>query len=126
VLFLLNQPQSALQTELNGFFQQVTDAALESCHVTASAFCKARQKLDPAVFEALNQAIQAQLDAQGLRLLAIDGSMVRVDPHLRLQWYGGRIGTSQARGNTRRSTHNFSRSPGRSYGKKPEKQKMLP
>jgi len=81
VLFLLNQPQSALQTELNGFFQQVTDAALESCHVTASAFCKARQKLDPAVFEALNQAIQAQLDAQGLRLLAIDGSMVRVDPH---------------------------------------------
>ncbi|MDY6929960.1 MAG: IS4 family transposase, partial [Pseudomonadota bacterium] len=85
VLFLLNQPQSALQTELNGFFQQVTGAALESCQVTASAFCKARHKLDPAAFEALNQVVQAQLDAQGLRrqwrglrLLAIDGSTVHL------------------------------------------------
>jgi len=84
-LFLLNQPQSALQTELNGFFQQVTGAALESCQVTASAFCKARHKLDPTVFEALNQVVQAQLDAQGLRyrwrglrLLGIDGSSVHL------------------------------------------------
>jgi hypothetical protein len=84
-----------LQTELNGFFQQVTGATLESCQVTASALCKARHKLDPAVFEALNQVVQAQRDAQGLRerwrglrLLGIDGSSVHL-PLVRVDLPGG-------------------------------------
>jgi hypothetical protein len=53
--------------------------------VTAQAFSKARHKLKPSALEALNEVLQGQLDAlglrqtwRGLRLLAIDGSTVHL------------------------------------------------
>ncbi|ABC28929.1 protein containing transposase DDE domain [Hahella chejuensis KCTC 2396] len=85
VLFLLNQPNSALQTELDQFFRVLTDAALETQVVTAQAFSKARKKLKPSALQALNEVLQAQIDLcrqrqtwQGMRLLAIDGSTVHL------------------------------------------------
>lgn len=85
VLFLLNQPNSALQTELDAFFQTLNDSAFETQVVTAQAFSKARQKLRASVFEALNGALHAQMDElglhktwQGLRLLAVDGSSMHL------------------------------------------------
>ncbi len=85
ILFLLNQPKSALQTELDAFFQTLNGSAFETQVVTAQAFSKARQKLSASVFEALNSALQAQMDElglhktwQGLRLLAVDGSSMHL------------------------------------------------
>ena len=81
VLFLLNQPNSALQTELDAFFQTLNGSAFETQVVTAQAFSKARHKLSASVFEALNGFLHAQMEElglhktwQGLRLLAVDGS----------------------------------------------------
>jgi hypothetical protein len=100
VLFLLNQPQSALQTELDQFFHVLQQAPFESRQVTAQAFSKARHKLLPETFQSLNQALQKQLEQfdlhptwHGLRLLAIDGS----DCHLPLEEAQARFfGTHQA------------------------------
>ena len=92
VLFLLNQPNSALQTELDAFFQTLNGSAFESQVVTAQAFSKARQKLSASVFEALNSALHAQMDElglhktwQGLRLLAVDGSSMHLPLEDRLR-----------------------------------------
>ncbi|XOZ35151.1 IS4 family transposase [Halomonadaceae bacterium KBTZ08] len=85
ILFLLNQPNSALQTELDQFFQTLHQSPLESQSVTAQAFSKARNKLNPSALVALNDVLQRQLDQQrlrrrwqGLRLLGVDGSMVHL------------------------------------------------
>ena len=85
ILFLLNQPKSALQTELDAFFQTLNGSAFETQVVTAQAFSKARQKLSASVFEALNSALHAQMNElglhktwQGLRLLAVDGSSMHL------------------------------------------------
>jgi hypothetical protein len=85
ILFLLNQPNSALQTELDKFFQALNGSTHETQVVTAQAFSKARQKLSASAFEALNQALHAQMDElglqktwQGLRLLAVDGSSMHL------------------------------------------------
>jgi hypothetical protein len=85
VLFLLNQPKAALQTELDQFYQALQGAPFESQVVSALAFSKTRSILKPHVFETLNQALQQQLDSpglrqtwQGLRLLAIDGSSMHL------------------------------------------------
>lgn len=85
VLFLLNQPNSALQTELDAFFQALHGSPFETRVVTAQAFSKARQKLSASAFEALNRALQDQMAElglhatwQGLRLLAVDGSSMHL------------------------------------------------
>lgn len=82
---MLNQPRTALQTELDQFYRVLNQASLESRVVTAQAFSKARGKLKPEVFESLNQALQQQLDShglrqtwRGLRVLAVDGSGVHL------------------------------------------------
>lgn len=84
-MFLLNQPRSALQTELDQFYRVLNQAATETQVVTAQAFSKARSKLKPEVFESLNQTLQQQLDSlglrqtwRGLRVLAVDGSSVHL------------------------------------------------
>jgi Transposase DDE domain len=84
-MFLLNQPRSALQTELDQFYRVLNRAATETQVVTAQAFSKARSKLKPEVFESLNQTLQQQLDSlglrqtwRGLRVLAVDGSSVHL------------------------------------------------
>ncbi|MFZ3202698.1 MAG: IS4 family transposase [Pseudomonas sp.] len=85
VLFLLNQPRTALQTELDQFYRVLNQASVESRVVTAQAFSKARSKLKPEVFESLNQTLQHQIDSlglrqtwRGLRVLAMDGSSVHL------------------------------------------------
>ncbi len=85
VLFLLNQPRTALQTELDQFYRVLNQASAETQVVTAQAFSKARGKLKPEVFESLNQTLQQQLDSlglrqtwRGLRVLAVDGSTVHL------------------------------------------------
>ena len=85
VLFLLNQPRTALQTELDQFYRVLNQASVETQVVTAQAFSKARNKLKPEVFESLNQALQQQIDSlglrqtwRGLRVLAVDGSSVHL------------------------------------------------
>lgn len=84
-MFLLNQPRSALQTELDQFYRVLNQASAETQVVTAQAFSKARSKLKPEVFESLNQTLQQQIDNlglrqtwRGLRLLAVDGSTVHL------------------------------------------------
>jgi len=85
VLFLLNQPRTALQTELDQFYRILNQASAETQVVTAQAFSKARSKLKPEVFESLNQTLQQQIDSfglrqtwRGLRVLAVDGSTVHL------------------------------------------------
>ena len=85
VLFLLNQPRTALKTELDQFYRVLNQASAESQVVTAQAFSKARGKLKPEVFGSLNQALQQQIDSpglrqtwRGLRVLAVDGSSVHL------------------------------------------------
>lgn len=83
VLFLLNQPRTALQTELDQLYRVLNQGSVETLVVTAQAFSKVRSKLKPEVFESLNQTLQQQLDSlglrqtwRGLRVLAVDGSSV--------------------------------------------------
>ena len=85
VLFLLNQPRTALQTELDPFFQALNGSDFEQRVVTAQAFSQARNKLKHSALESLNQALQQQIDQlglrqrwQGLQVLAIDGSSVHL------------------------------------------------
>ena len=91
VLFLLNQPRTALQTELDQFYRVLNQSSVETQVVTAQAFSKARNKLKPEVFADLNQHLQQQIDSlglrqtwRGLRILAVDGSTV----HLPLEQIG--------------------------------------
>ena len=105
VLFLLNQPRTALQTELDQFYRVLNQASTETQMVTAQAFCKARKKLNPEVFESLNRLLQQQIDYfglrqkwRGLRVLAVDGSTV----HLPLEstmatFFGSHSGFPMAR-----------------------------
>ena len=85
VLFLLNLPRTALQTELDPFFQALNGSDFEQRVVTAQAFSQARNKLKHSALESLNQALQQQIDQlglrqrwQGLQVLAIDGSSVHL------------------------------------------------
>lgn len=85
VLFLLNQPRTALQTELDQFYRVLNQSSVETQVVTAQAFSKARNKLKPEVFADLNQHLQQQIDSlglrqtwRGLRILAVDGSTVHL------------------------------------------------
>ena len=85
ILFLLNQPGSALQTELDQFFRVLNNTPFEKQVVTAQAFSKARRKLKPSALVALNDVLQNQLDELGLRstwcglrLLGVDGSGVHL------------------------------------------------
>jgi len=84
-LFLLKQPQAALAPELNHFFQQIKQSPLPCAVVSPQAFSKARRKLKPAAFNALNEQLQHFIDQSGLRqnwcglrLLAVDGSTLHL------------------------------------------------
>jgi hypothetical protein len=82
VLFLLNQIKRSLQDELDEFFKVLSGAEIAERMVTKSAFSHARKKLKYEAFVELNQTQVAYFYEQGcvatwqgLRLLAIDGSM---------------------------------------------------
>ncbi len=79
---ILGDLRSALHIELDRFFEQLDPLPA----VTASAFSQARLKLLPSAFVAIWQQLVERFYQQspglrwgGLRLLAIDGSTVRLD-----------------------------------------------
>jgi len=85
IVFLMNQLRSSLQNELDIFFKQINKTDVPERHVTASALCQARQKLKHEAFVELNQGISKHFYQgysyktwHGLRLLAFDGSTVRI------------------------------------------------
>jgi len=87
VLFLINMVKRSLQDELDEFFKAIQQGKLAEREVTKSAFSQARKKLKHTAFIELNQEqvtyfyqnFEPQL-WQGMRLLAIDGSMSEL-PH---------------------------------------------
>lgn len=83
---LLNLRKGTLQDELDGFWAVLTGAPLAR-GVSASALCQARQKLNPLALCGLNERLVrafAQAFAlrrwHGWRLLATDGSTLRLPP----------------------------------------------
>jgi hypothetical protein len=83
LLFLLNLIKGALQRELDQFFQVLSAGDVAERVVTKSAFCAARQKLNPSAFIELNRHLVRRWyhDApvqRWLDLRAIDGSTLRL------------------------------------------------
>ncbi len=85
VAVLLGAFQSGLTRLLDEFFHALTGTLAR--HVTKSAFSQARQKLKASVFEALNERLLAWLAQhqpdprwRGLRLIAADGTTLRLPP----------------------------------------------
>ena len=85
VVFLINLIKGALQRELDQFFQVLSPGDVAERVVTKSAFCAARQKLNPTAFIELNRHLVRRWyhDApvqrwRGFDLRAIDGSTVRL------------------------------------------------
>ena len=84
VLFLLNLRKGTNQDELDRFFEVMTGQTVVQ-GVTPSAFCQARQKLNPDALPALNRVLLREFGDhfalrlwQGFRLLAVDGSTGRL------------------------------------------------
>ena len=85
VVFLMNQLRSSLQNELDIFFKQLNKTDVPERKVTASALCQARQKLKHQAFIELNHSVSQHFYQHysyktwhGFRLLAFDGSTVKV------------------------------------------------
>jgi Transposase DDE domain len=85
VVFLMNQLRSSLQNELDIFFKQINKTDVPEREVTASALCQARQKLKHQAFVELNHGVSRHFYQcysyktwHGLRLLAFDGSTVKI------------------------------------------------
>lgn len=81
---LVNLRKGAIQDELDQFVEVMT-GGLASPAVSTSAFCQARQKLNPLALMRLSERLLATFQAQfawrrwrGRRLLAVDGSTVRL------------------------------------------------
>lgn len=101
VTWLLNLRKGSLEQELEGFFATLEGQPYASATPTPSALCQARQRLSAQVFAALNRlAIATWRDRQGpalwhgFRLLAVDGSTLRLPRYPGLEAYFG----AQARG----------------------------
>jgi hypothetical protein len=56
-VFLINLIKGALQRELDQFFQVLSPGDVAKRVVTKSAFCAARQKLNPSAFIELNVSV---------------------------------------------------------------------
>jgi hypothetical protein len=84
VALLVNLRKGTIQDELDRFVALLTDG-LTIHKVSASAFCQARQKLNPRAMMSLSDHLVATFQAhfawrrwRGRRLLAVDGSTVRL------------------------------------------------
>ncbi len=82
ILFTINFVRKSLQIELDDFFRQIKDV---DDRVTKQAFSEARQKLSPAAFIKMSDAVLTWFygtDAfkrfRGFRLIAIDGSVIEL------------------------------------------------
>ena len=96
VTLLLNLRKGSTEQELNGFFATLEEQPLASATPTVSAFCKARQRLLAALFPALNRVAIDTFRAgwatplwHGLRLLAVDGTTLRLPYSRALERYFG-------------------------------------
>jgi hypothetical protein len=85
ILLFINLLKGSIQDELDGFFQAIDQADIPERRVTSSAFCRARKKLKPEAFIELSRHLVAFFYKhfhprrwRGMRLLAIDGSTLRV------------------------------------------------
>lgn len=112
IKFQLNMVRGALQDELNAFFATLEDKNdhLER-RVTDSAYCQARRKLNPSVYQAINQHIcdifYAEADVNrwhGKRLLAVDGSVMDLPDHPELWGAYGAVNSSSLHPSARLST----------------------
>ena len=93
---ILNNRKGSVQDECDRFFKDLLCLDVASRQVTASAFCQARQQLKPEAFVEMNRALlhSAQVHGglqswKGFRLLAIDGSTLRLpSTHLIREEFG--------------------------------------
>ena len=83
--FLLSGVQGAVQSELDQFFANLRNQADSARKVTAQAFYMARYKISALVFADVNRQLMALVEDhltvprwQGLRVIAADGSAVRL------------------------------------------------
>jgi Transposase DDE domain. len=95
-LFLLNLIKGSLQDELDGFFQVLNGTEIDERVVTKSALSQARHYLSPTVFSALSDHFLEQYYQsteikkwRGFRLLAVDGSTVRLPDNIAIREYFG-------------------------------------
>ena len=84
ISLLLNLRKGSIEDELSRFFEVLHDQPLADS-VSPSAFCQARQKLNPRALMALTEPLLAGFERHfsprlwhGLRLLAVDGSTGRL------------------------------------------------
>lgn len=87
VALMLNLRKGSTEQELGTFFSTLEEQPVATARVSAAAFCQARRKVSEAVFVALNRlALQAYRNGcgdrrwQGFRLLAVDGTTLRLPP----------------------------------------------
>ncbi len=85
ILFTINLIKCSLQDELDGFFKILKNKQICIREVSKSALCKAIKKLKHSAFEELNKEVSTygydnifHKMWNGFRLLAIDGSTVRL------------------------------------------------
>jgi len=85
VCFLLNLIKGSYQSELDRFFQHLTRACIAKRFVSKAALAKARMKLKFEAFIELNQHLincfrvdYKPITWQGLQVLAIDGTLVKL------------------------------------------------
>jgi len=98
LIFLLNMLRSALQNELDIFYKTINKEDVLKREVTASAFSQARQKLKHGAFIELNEKTLKHFydnnDVRkwhGFRLLAVDGSTIKVPKNDDVREYFGEL-----------------------------------
>ena len=82
---MLNMVNSSIQSELSRFFHVIQNESISTDTVTSAAFCKARKKISYTAFKSLNNNLvktfyESSLVKRwnGLRLLAVDGSVTKL------------------------------------------------
>ena len=92
VALLLNLRKGSCEQELLNFFSVLEGQPMAESHVSPPAFCQARRKLSEQVFVALNASTVKRYRAgcgdqrwQGFRLLAVDGTTLRLPPGAALE-----------------------------------------
>ena len=97
ISFMLNMVNGSIQSELSRFFQVVYESPISINSVSTAAFCKARKKLSYTAFKSLNTCLTDTFyDSSlvrkwnGLRLLAVDGSVTSLPNSPELLTYFGK------------------------------------
>ena len=87
-MFISQGIKSAVQRELDDFYQKVSSSEFSIRHVTKSAFTQARSKLRPEAFVEMNDNVNETFYREApyltwcdMRLLAIDGTRLVLPKH---------------------------------------------